>query len=108
MATPPTEPQSYAAAPQAESHLWDYVHVLLRRRRVVLAIFTAVFALATLRTLLTRPVYEGTAQILIERADPSVLNFKEVAQVDSRVTTTTRRSTSCFRAAASPGAWWTG
>ena len=84
MATPPTEPQSYAAAPQAESHLWDYVHVLLRRRRVVLAIFTAVFALATLRTLLTRPVYEGTAQILIERADPSVLNFKEVAQLDSQ------------------------
>ena len=84
MATPPTEPQPYVAAPQAESHLWDYVHVLLRRRRVVLAIFTAVFALATLRTLLTRPVYEGTAQILIERADPSVLNFKEVAQLDSQ------------------------
>ena len=85
MATPPTEPQPYAAAPQAaESHLWDYVHVLLRRRRVVLAIFTAVFATATLRTLLTKPVYEGTAQILIERADPSVLNFKEVAQLDSQ------------------------
>ena len=79
MATQPTGPQATIATPQAESHLWDYVHVLLRRRRVVLAIFTTVFALATLRALLTRPVYEGTAQILIERADPSVLNFKEVA-----------------------------
>ena len=84
MATPPAEPQPYSATPQAESHLWDYVHVLLRRRRVVIAVFTAVFALATLRTLLTRPVYEGTAQILIERNDPSVLNFKEVAQLDSQ------------------------
>jgi hypothetical protein len=57
MATPPTQPQPYPAAPQAESHLWDYVHVLLRRRRVVLAISTAVFAPATLRALLTRPVF---------------------------------------------------
>ena len=39
--------------------------------------------MATLRTLLTRPVYEGTAQLLIERSDPTVLNFKEVQQVDA-------------------------
>jgi capsular exopolysaccharide synthesis family protein len=85
MAAPPSvEPSPPASAPlQREGHLWDYVHVLLRRRRAALAVFSAVVALATLRTLLTRPVYEGTAQILIERSDPNVLNFKQVAQEDS-------------------------
>jgi capsular exopolysaccharide synthesis family protein len=86
MAAPPTvePPSSVSSAPQQhESHLWDYVHVLLRRRRAALAVFSAIVALATLRALLTRPVYEGTAQILIERSDPNVLNFKQVAQEDS-------------------------
>jgi capsular exopolysaccharide synthesis family protein len=66
--------------PQGESHLWDYVHVLVRRRRVALAVFAAVATLATVRTLLTKPVYEATAQLLIEKSDPSVLNFKGVTE----------------------------
>ncbi len=84
-AGPPVEPQPYdpMLAPQP-GHLWDHVHVLLRHRRLALAVFTAVAALATVRTLLTRPVYEATAQILIERTDPNVLNFKEVSQTDSQ------------------------
>jgi succinoglycan biosynthesis transport protein ExoP len=72
-----------ASGPGRESHVWDYIHIVLRRRRTVLAVFVGVAALATLRTLLTRPVYEATAQILIERSDPAVLSFKEVAQVDA-------------------------
>ncbi len=79
MATPTPE-TSYPPQPQAESHLWDYVHVLLRRRQVVLAVFAAVVALATLRTLLTRPVYEATAQLLIEKQNPQVLNFQGVTE----------------------------
>ena len=59
-ATQTTEP-TYEPAPQGESHLWDYVHVLLRRRRLVVAVFAAIVALATLRTLLTKPVYQATA-----------------------------------------------
>ena len=66
-----------------EAHLWEYIYVVLRRRRLVLAIFLGVAALATLRALLTRPVYEASAQILIERDTPNVLTFKEVAQVDA-------------------------
>ena len=79
MATPTTEP-SYAPAPQGESHLWDYVHVLLRRRRLLLAVFATIVALATLRTLLTKPVYEATAQLLIEKQNPNVLNFQGVTE----------------------------
>jgi len=77
-----TPPAGYEGEPQ-DAHLWEYIYVVLRRRRLVLAVFLGVATLATLRSLLTRPVYEGSAQILIERDTPNVLTFKEVAQVDA-------------------------
>jgi uncharacterized protein involved in exopolysaccharide biosynthesis len=83
MVPPVPEQPRKAVVLQAESHLWDYVHVLLRRRRLVLGVFFGVLTLVTLRTLLMRPVYQSAAQILIERTDPTVLNFKEVSQVDA-------------------------
>jgi succinoglycan biosynthesis transport protein ExoP len=63
-----------------EGHLWDYVHVVLRRRTLVLAVFVAVACAAAVRSFLTRPVYQATAQILIERVDPQVLSFKGVTE----------------------------
>jgi capsular exopolysaccharide synthesis family protein len=68
---------------QEEAHLWEYLHVILRRRRLVAAVFLVVATAATVRTALTRPVYRAEAQILIERENPNVLTFKEVASVDS-------------------------
>ncbi|HLA77502.1 MAG TPA: polysaccharide biosynthesis tyrosine autokinase [Vicinamibacteria bacterium] len=81
MAGPP-EAVELDTQPQ-EAHLWDYVHVVLRRRRLALAILVGITALAALRTFLTRPVYEAVAQIQIQRENPNVLTFKEVAQVDA-------------------------
>ncbi len=46
----------------------------------MLAVFVAIVALATLRTLLTKPVYEATAQLLIEKQNPNVLNFQGVTE----------------------------
>jgi succinoglycan biosynthesis transport protein ExoP len=83
MVPPVPEQPRKAVVLQPESHLWDYVHVLLRRRRLVLGVFFGVLTLVTLRTLLMRPVYQSAAQILIERTDPTVLSFKEVSQVDA-------------------------
>jgi succinoglycan biosynthesis transport protein ExoP len=79
MATQTSE-TSYEPAQAAESHLWDYVHVLLRRRRLIVAVFAAIVVAATLRSFLTEPVYQGTAQLLIEREDPNVLSFKGVTE----------------------------
>jgi succinoglycan biosynthesis transport protein ExoP len=66
-----------------ESLFWNYVDALRRRRTFVLAVFAVVSTVAILRTLLLTPVYEATAQILIERDTPQVLTFKEVAEVDA-------------------------
>ncbi len=80
MATQSSEPGPYDSPQPAETHLWDYVHVLLRRRRMILAVFVCVAGIAALKSFLTKPVYQATAQLLIERAAPNVLSFKGVTE----------------------------
>ena len=77
------EPAGEAQPPAEDRHLLDHFGVVLRRRRVVAAVCLAFTLAAGLRAALVRPVYTATAQILIERDTPSVLNFKEVAQVEA-------------------------
>jgi succinoglycan biosynthesis transport protein ExoP len=79
-----TSSASAEARQQEDLHPRDYWYVILRRRRLVAAIFVAVASAATLKSFLTRPVYEATAQILIERENPNVLEFKEVAEVKAQ------------------------
>jgi polysaccharide biosynthesis transport protein len=69
--------------PAAETPLWEYLHVLLQRRWLILAIFTVVTTQAVVRTNLVQPIYRGVAQLLIERQAPSVLAFKEVTEVNA-------------------------
>jgi succinoglycan biosynthesis transport protein ExoP len=80
MASPP---QPGPAEPAGEDHLWDYLAVVLRHRKFALAIFLTATSVATIRTLLTRPVYMAAAQILIEPENPNVLTFKDVTAVDA-------------------------
>lgn len=79
----PTFPDTYEGRQQEEVHLLEYWYVVLRRRKLVLGIAFAVLSLALIRGFLTRAVYQGTAQLLIERDAPSVLSFKEVAQINA-------------------------
>jgi uncharacterized protein involved in exopolysaccharide biosynthesis len=57
--------------------------VLYRRRYLVLAVLAAVAGFATVRSLLTTPVYRAAAQIVIERENYNILDFKGVADLDS-------------------------
>ena len=79
MATQPTEP-SYEPATQNESHLWDYLHVVLRRRQLVLAVFPPSSPSPPCGRCSRKPVYEATAQLLIETQNPNVLTFKDVTE----------------------------
>jgi succinoglycan biosynthesis transport protein ExoP len=69
--------------PTAETPLWEYLHVLLQRRWLILAVFAVVTTQAVVRTNLIQPVYRGVTQLLIERQAPSVLAFKEVTEVNA-------------------------
>jgi capsular exopolysaccharide synthesis family protein len=67
--------------PHEPAHLRDYWHVLLRRRWLVLFAFILVVSAGVARVFLQRPLYQATAQILIERDLPNVLDFDKNARV---------------------------
>lgn len=48
-----------------EVHLSDYIRVLFRRRQVFLVVFATVLCGVTLFTLLSRPIYETSATLLV-------------------------------------------
>jgi capsular exopolysaccharide synthesis family protein len=68
---------------QAETHPLAYWEVVLRRWRIVLAVFVLVGAAAAVRTHLQRSVYRATVQILIEPEMPNVLSFKDVSEANA-------------------------
>ena len=70
----------YETTPPEAIHLSEYVHLLLRRKRLILVVFLCIATLAALRALLMRPVYQATAQILIERDNPKVLGFQQITE----------------------------
>ena len=59
-------------------HLVDYVKVLHKRRRLVLSVFLLIFVTTVVYTFTRIPVYEARAKLLIDNADPSYVDFKEV------------------------------
>ena len=58
-------------------HLRDYWNVVRRRRALAFLVFLLIVAAGVARVVLVRPRYEATAQILIEREIPSVLEFEQ-------------------------------
>jgi capsular exopolysaccharide synthesis family protein len=64
-------------------HLLDYLHVILKRRWVVLSCLLIVFTTVAIGTLKKKPIYEGKVLIEINPEQPSVLNFQEVLQLTS-------------------------
>jgi capsular exopolysaccharide synthesis family protein len=70
-------------APVPESlHVRDYWHVVVRRRGLALLVLALVVGAVAVRVVVIRPLYEATAQILIERQIPSVLEFEKSARTD--------------------------
>ena len=67
-------------------HLRDYWHVVLRRKWSAFLVFSLIVAAGVARTLLVKPLWEGTVQILIEKDVPSVIDFEKGARApDSEI-----------------------
>ena len=80
----PAVPAAREIGPRERRHLLDYWAIVRRRRYVIAAIALLFTAAAVVRALTTPPVYSATAQLLIGRSAPQVLEFKEVMQIDSQ------------------------
>nr|MBA2258433.1 hypothetical protein [Acidobacteriota bacterium] len=63
-----------------DKHIWDYVRVLYKRRWIAIPAFIVVFVTMTVNTLRETPVYQGRAQVLIEKDAPSVATLDQMFQ----------------------------
>ncbi len=63
--------------------LMDYWAILLKRKWSILIIALLAMAAGAMRVSSTRPVYQATVQVLIERQNPRVLSFEDVAAAPS-------------------------
>jgi tyrosine-protein kinase Etk/Wzc len=81
--TAPTSHQHPGSHPPEEIHLQDYVHVLLRRRRVFVIAFLMVFLAVAAYTFTMKPVYEASATLHVktEKGMPGALG--QLAMLDS-------------------------
>ena len=60
-------------------NLRDYLRVLIKRRWVVITIFTLVVLFVVVNTFTAAPIYKGTSRILIEKERPNLLSIQEVS-----------------------------
>ena len=62
---------------EGQGHLLDYVKVLYKRRWTATTAFLVVFLGVVIYTFTATPIYEAKVQILIEKENANVVNFKE-------------------------------
>lgn len=66
-----------------EVHLRDYLWIMFKRRWTIAAFFTVVVAAVIVFTYTMTPIYRATTQILIEKENPNIVDFKELYTVDA-------------------------
>jgi capsular exopolysaccharide synthesis family protein len=68
---------------QEDIHLKQYLWTLYKRRWTIVTFLTCVVAIAAVYSFTQEPVYKGTAQIIIEKENPNIVDFKEIYAVDA-------------------------
>ena len=78
----PLAPSTYYGYQEEEIHLRDYLHIILRRKWIVITFFIAVVTTVTLGTFMMKPQYKATVAIKIDKENPNILTFKDVYAVE--------------------------
>jgi succinoglycan biosynthesis transport protein ExoP len=77
----PFPPQVTEAMPEQSELLKWYLHILNKRKWLVLASVLTLLSGAAAQTYTTTPMYTSTAQIQIDVESPNVLPYQDIAQV---------------------------
>jgi len=67
----------YNVLPAQESTLREYMRVLIKRKWMVIAVVAGIFMAVAIASLRQTPIYEATAQIVVNKADSNVISFKD-------------------------------
>src|SRR5215831_10181525 len=71
----------YAVLPSQESTLREYLRVLIKRKWTVLTCLIGIFVVVAIASLRQTPVYEAVGQIAVNKADSSLITFKDSVPV---------------------------
>ena len=63
--------------------LRDYLHVLRKRRWVIISVFMVTFLAVAVHTFTATPIYKAASLIVIEKENPNLVSIQEVMAVDS-------------------------
>jgi len=67
---------------EQEINLHEYLDILLQRRWLIISFTIILCTLVLIYSFMTKPVYEGTTRILIEKESPRVVKIDEVTPED--------------------------
>lgn len=68
---------------EEEIHLRDYLKVIQKRKWTVISFFVILVTTVTISTFKMRPIYRSTVQILIEKENPNIVEFRQVMEVNA-------------------------
>lgn len=68
---------------EEEIHLRDYLKVIQKRKWMVISFFVILVTTVTISTFKMRPVYRSTVQLLIEKENPNIVEFRQVMEVNA-------------------------
>ncbi|MGE5359681.1 MAG: GumC family protein [Bacteroidales bacterium] len=77
---PSTSRKSTRGAAESDTHVFDYLRVLYRRRWVALPVFLVLFVTSAINTVRTTPIYEAKTEILIEKDGAKGGNINDLFQ----------------------------
>jgi capsular exopolysaccharide synthesis family protein len=72
-------PGSYTGLPVQDSFLREYLHVLIKRKWVLVGSLVVVFGAVALSTLRSVPIYDAVGSIAINKVDPMMFSLKDSA-----------------------------
>lgn len=71
----------YGYQQEEDAHLKDYLHILLRRKWIVITVFLAVITTVTIATFMTRPLYKATVTLKIDQENQNMMMFKDALAI---------------------------
>ncbi|HWR58961.1 MAG TPA: polysaccharide biosynthesis tyrosine autokinase [Thermodesulfovibrionales bacterium] len=78
---PVSLPENYVYQQERETHLRDYLRVILRRKWIVMTFFLIAITTALLGMFLMKPIYRSSVVLKIDK-EPNVVNLKDVYEKD--------------------------
>ena len=66
-----------------EIDIRDYLRTMLKHRWTIITCFLLVFVSVAIYTFTATPIYQASAQLIIEKDNPNILSIEEVLSVDS-------------------------